>query len=66
MLKTIQKFEDDERLVMLSYCEFDNTYIVSILTRENESKSETYKKGYYALRRFTEFKCRPLKALGVR
>ena len=66
LLKTIQKFENDERLVILSYYTFDNTYIVSILTKDYKSNSRIYKSGHYALRKFSEFKCRPLKALGVR
>lgn len=66
LLKTIKRFENDERLVILSYCEFDNTYTVSILTREDKSIGKTYKSMFYAERKFSEYKDYPLKALGVK
>lgn len=66
MMKTIKRFESEERLVLLSFFEFDNTYTVSILTRDDKSNSRTYKTKVCAERKFSEYQNYPLEALGVK
>jgi hypothetical protein len=64
-MKTIEKFENDERLVMLKYDDSDKRYFVSLLTRDGKNIGATYKSRYYAKRKFNDYKNNPLKALGA-
>lgn len=67
-MKTIKRFETNERLVILGYYEYDKAhpYTVSILTHDNRSTGKTYKSRYYAERKFGEYKDYPLEALEVK
>lgn len=65
-MKEIKRFENSERLIMLTQNENDNTYTVSILTEGGKSKSEIYKSLFWAERKVLDYKNNPLASLKIK
>lgn len=65
-MKTLKTFENSERLVKLIHHEDDNTYHVTLLTRDGRDISETYKLLPWAERKFSDYKVYPLEELGIK